>query len=501
MLEPVQPFVDGWVLEGMCEHLEAVTHGKIHRLLMNVPPGFMKSLLTDVFWPAWEWGPMRLAHNRFVAFSYAAHLTERDNAKFLALLQSTKFQDMYGDDFELVEQGKVKVSNTRTGFKFASSVGGVGTGERGNRVILDDAHNIKEAESEAVRGETVRWVREAMSNRLNSMDKDAIVAIMQRSHEADASNTLIDLGYVHFMVPMEFDPARRCETVIGWEDPREDEGELAWRARFSRSVIGEIRKTIGPYAYAGQYQQSPEVRGGAIIKRDYWVCYAADDGRVPACSYVVASLDPAYTSKEENDPSGFTIWGVWEDERGHSRIICLAAWRKRLELHGEYIERRAGETDADYNKRAQPKWGLVEWVAWYCKRFRVHKLLIEAKASGHSVAQEMRRLHSGHGYSVELIDPRGQDKVARTYAVQAMFAEGMIHLPGYSDGTWREWGQMLVDEFASFPKGATDDLVDSSTQALTHIRNLGLAVRREERAAIMDEMSRHRASSEPLYPI
>jgi hypothetical protein len=135
VLEPVQPFVEGWCLEALCEHLEAVTAGKINRFLANVPPGFMKSLLVNVFWPAWEWGPMDLGHMRYVTFSYASHLTERDNAKFRDLVKSKKYQDMWGDRIQLVEDGKVKVSNTKTGWKFASSVGGVGTGERGNRII------------------------------------------------------------------------------------------------------------------------------------------------------------------------------------------------------------------------------------------------------------------------------------------------------------------------------------------------------------------------------
>ena len=502
VLEPVAPLVEGWCLEALCLHLEAVTEGKIPRLLANVPPGFMKSLLVNVFWPAWEWGPMGLTHMRYVTFSYAAHLTERDNAKFRDLIKSKKYQDMWGDRVQLVEDGKVKVSNSKTGWKFASSVGGVGTGERGNRVILDDAHNIKEAESEAVRTETVRWVREAMSNRLNNMDTDVIVAIMQRSHEADASNTLMDLDYEHLMVPMEFDPSRRCETGIGWQDPRQEEGELAWPERFPRRVNDQIKRTIGPYAYAGQYQQSPEVRGGAIVKREWWQYYESDDGKIPPCTYVVASVDPAYTEKETNDPSGFVIVGVYYDEHGHSRIILLNAWRKRLELHGPHVERMSGESEAQYVKRSQPSWGLTEWIAYSCKRFRVHKLLIESKASGLSVAQEMRRLHSGQGWGIELVDPKGQDKVARVYSVQHLFADAMVWVPSYSDGSLREWGQQVIDEFASFPKGAHDDLVDAMTQALRHIRDRGLAVRRDERAAIERELGRHKSGKiDPLYPI
>lgn len=96
VLEPQTKFVDGWVLEAICLHLEAVTDGRIKRLVINVPPGSMKSLIVNVFWPAFEWGPKQLAHMRYVNFSYGAWLTERDNAKFRDLVTSKKFQRLYG---------------------------------------------------------------------------------------------------------------------------------------------------------------------------------------------------------------------------------------------------------------------------------------------------------------------------------------------------------------------------------------------------------------------
>ena len=220
VLEPQTEFVEGEALDAICQHLEAVTFGDINRLLINVPPGFMKSLLTDVFWPAWEWGPMEMPHLRYVAFSYAAGLTERDNGKFRDLITSQKYQELWGDKFKTRKIGEVKITNDKTGSKLATSVGGIGTGERGDRIILDDPHNVKEGESEAVRGETVRWFRESLSNRLNSMEQSAIVVIMQRVHEADVSGTIIENGfadYVHLMIPMEYDAGRHCTTPI-WTD-------------------------------------------------------------------------------------------------------------------------------------------------------------------------------------------------------------------------------------------------------------------------------------------
>jgi hypothetical protein len=253
ILEPGTKFVDGWALEAVCEHLEAVTFGEITKLLINVPPGFMKSLLTDVFWPAWEWGPMELPHIRYVAFSYSSMLTERDNLKFKDLITSREYQELYGSSaheekdriVNVRATGARKVSNWKHGWKFATSVAGVGTGERGDRVILDDPHNIKESESETTRKETIRWFRESMSSRLNNMETGAKVVIMQRVHEEDVSGTIItEMGdWCHLLIPMEYvwgfvgTPGNEGPptTEIGWSDPRWREtprtATASWRGR------------------------------------------------------------------------------------------------------------------------------------------------------------------------------------------------------------------------------------------------------------------------------
>ena len=144
-------FVDGWAMQAIAEHLEAVTFGELNRLLINVPPGFSKSLLTNVFWPAWEWGPMDMAHLRGLSFSYAAHLTERDNEKLRTLITSKPYQELWGHQFKLTGDAKIKISNDKMGWQLASSVGGVTTGERADRVrcckkdtlILTDKGQLK----------------------------------------------------------------------------------------------------------------------------------------------------------------------------------------------------------------------------------------------------------------------------------------------------------------------------------------------------------------------
>lgn len=482
VLEPGTTFVDGWPLEAICEHLEAVTFGEIQNLLVNVPFGFMKSLLTDVFWPAWEGGPMKMPHLRYVAFSYSASLTERDNGKYRDLILSVDFQMMYGDVVKVRKTGETKVSNFQHGWKLASSVGGVGTGERGDRIILDDAHNIKESESETVRNETVRWFRESMSSRLNNMEKSAIVIIMQRVHESDVSGVILDmeLPYVHLCIRMEFvwdadENGEPYANEIGWVDPRwrpdpdECEGVLAWPERFSENVVEKLKITLGPYSYAGQAQQTPEARGGGILKRHFWQPW---EGKFPAFSYIFASLDGAFTEDETNDPSALSIWGVFENEVGHNRAMLISAWRKYLEFEGQRLKPEAGETQRDFMERQMQEWGLIEWTAHTCTYWKVDRLLIEAKASGISASQSLQKRYRNRNWSVELVDPKG-DKMARAIAVQPTFAQKMIYAP-WMGTEWREWARMVIDECAVFPFGKHDDLADTCTQATKHLRDLGL---------------------------
>lgn len=494
VVEPAIPFVKGWVLEAICEHLQAVTEGFIHKLLINVPPGFTKSLMTDVFWPAWEWGPRNLPHMRYVCASYSNHLTERDNMRCRNIVMSDRYKRLWGDRFRISNEQftKVKFANDRTGWKLATSVGGIGVGERGDRFIIDDANNTMDMESSAIRDNTNMWFTEVVPDRLNSQTDSAIVVIQQRLHEEDVSGTALsrDMGFTHLMIPMEHDMARHCVTVIGidnkgddiiWEDPRTEEGELAWPERFPQQAVDALRNDKGPYAFAGQYQQSPEPRGGAIIKREYWQVW--EDEKFPAFELIVASLDSAYTAKEENDPSAVTIWGLFRDEHDNPKVMLMWAWQDRLEFN-DLVQKVTDICTITMEPKPHP-------------RFPVDKLLIESKAAGHSIGQEMMRMYGTSGrFSTELIDPkRYGDKVARLQSVQHVFSSGMVYAPN------KGWADMVINQCAIFPKSKNDDLVDTTSQALRWLRDMGLLERNEERLVAMGAETQYPVRMTPLYPV
>ena len=159
--------------------------------------------------------------------------------------------------------------------------------------------------------------------------------------------------------------------------------------------------------------------------------------------------------------------------QNHPRVMLMNAWQERLELHE-----------------------LVDKVSETMKQMKCDKLLIENKAAGHSVAQEIRRLYGHELFSVQLVDPKSQDKLSRLYSVQHLFAEGLIFAPD------RSWSDALIAQVSQFPKGKHDDLVDTVSMALRHLRDIGVLVRGPEWTAGIQESMQHRGHDDrPLYPV
>lgn len=483
------PYRYGWHLEAIAEHLQAVTRGEIKRLVINVPPRTSKSSMVSVCFPAWTWAqsikaPLSGPHVQFLFASYAQSLSIRDSIKTRRLIESPYYQKYWGRHFSITsdQNTKVRFDNNKGGYRLATSVDGALTGEGGSIIVVDDPHNANEVESDLVRQGTLDWWDQSMSTRLNDPKTGAYIVIMQRLHESDLTGHVLskDRGeWTHLMLPMRFEADRRCITP--WYVDEREEGDLLVPERFGDEEVKSLETALGPFASAGQLQQRPKPRGGGIFKRDWWVLWdEATSGAegmpktvFPPFDYIVASLDTAYTTKQENDFSAMTIWGVWNDRQDNRRIMLIYAWQDRLEF---------------------PQ--LVTKVASLCTKFKIDRLLIESKAAGLSVAQELRAHFSREDWGIQVVDPGRGDKVARAYAIQHLFADGMIYAPDY------EWAEKLITQAESFPKADHDDLVDSMTQALLHLRTVGFAQKPAEIVADRtDSMLYKPHKPQPLYPV
>jgi len=493
IIEPGQEYVHGFHIDFICAHLEAITDGELNddgtfynRLLVNVPPGTMKSLLIGVFWPAWEWGPRNMPHTRYVCASHSLDLAIRDSLRMRRLVTSEWYQGHWGDRVTITgdQNAKAKFETTATGFRQACAFTGI-TGYRGDRVIVDDPHSVDDANSDAKRETVTNLFKEAVTSRLNNPDRSAIVVVMQRLHEADVSGVILDndMGYDHIMLPMRYDPARRCVTRLGYADPREIDGELLFPDRFPEHVVDRDEAAMGPYATAGQYAQSPEPRGGGIVKDAWWKLW--DKPEYPGIEYIVAALDTAYTTKSENDPSALTIWGVFSASGEQASTRMVDRYGRPIESATATQSEALGATAKVmlmYAWQDHPEIGeLVIKVEDICSRMKVDVLLIENKAAGHSVAQEIRRVFNHARFGVQMYDPKTLDKVARLYSIQHIFSEGMVYAPN------KDWAEMVIRQTSSFPRGAHDDLVDTVSMGLKHLRDVGMLTRAPERMAEIED--------------
>lgn len=291
LVEP-SPFVDGWVVDALCEHFEAVTLGQIRFLLINIPPRHTKSTIGSVIWPTWDW--LHKPEDRFLCASYSLDLAIRDNLKKRNLIESPWFQVLYGTAFSLMavdmqfgrehefalsedQNAKRFFMNDKLGYQLAVSVGSTTTGQGGSKLLIDDPHSAMEAHSEADRRTAASWFKETWSNRMNDASKDAMVVIGQRIHEKDISGLILSerTDWVHLDLPAEFEPSRKCYTSIGWSDPRTVEGELLWPERFNAETIQRYKRDLGSIGYAAQYQQRPVPSDGGIFKKQ-WIRYFSE---------------------------------------------------------------------------------------------------------------------------------------------------------------------------------------------------------------------------------
>jgi predicted phage terminase large subunit-like protein len=429
VLEPGQPYVHGWHIDAMAEHLQAVTEGQISRLLINIPPGTMKSMMTGVLWPAWEWGPRGLPSMRFIAASHESTLATRDNLRMRRLIQSEWFQSLWPLGLTSDQNEKTYFENERTGWRQSCAVRAM-TGRRGDRVAWDDPHSVEDAHSKAALTEAERVFSETLPTRLNNPDRSAIVICMQRLHESDISGLIIarELGYEHLCLPMEWE-APRPPTCIGFTDPRTTPGELLFPARFPREVVDRDKKVMGAYAVAGQFQQRPAPPSGEEFQPD-----------------MIATVDVI--------PAGPVQWcRGWDLGATEGAGDYTAGVKVGRLADGRYIIGHAVRAQLGTHKRD----ALIKATASGDGMGRVKQSLPQDPGqAGKGQAAALVAMLAGH--QVHTSTESG-DKVVRARPLASQVNAGnVVMLRG-------PWNKDFTDELRTFPNGLHDDQVDGAARA------------------------------------
>jgi predicted phage terminase large subunit-like protein len=463
------PFVDGWHISCICEHLEAVSLRQIKNLLINIPPRCSKSSIISVAFPAWCW--LHNSHERFMYASYALSLSLRDSVKCRRLILSPWYQERWGHIFKLVgdQNTKGRFDNTSTGYRIATSSGSAATGEGGSILITDDPNNA--GESEVQRENKIDWWTGVWSTRLNDKKNDCRIVVQQRIHERDITGFILshdDLNeWTKLILPMEFEKKRKASTIILpttngkiWEDPRKKEGELLWPARIDEKELKSLKQALGSeYTISGQLQQRPSPETGGIIKKNWFHWWK--DVSPPQIEFVIQSWDTALTAKEMSAYSACTTWGVFYDQNHIENVILLSMWRGRIEY--PQLREIAKRLYFDYRDTGKERNPIF-------KGRPVDMCLIEAKASGDPLIQD---LATAGIRAIPFVPNKYGDKIQRVRLITPLIEGGRVWLPARAPkyDILLPYADEFLESIACFPNAESRDLVDTMAQALLKLKD------------------------------
>lgn len=399
---------------------------RIQNLVINVPPGSLKSRVVSVCTPAWMW--TICPSWRAIFLSANPRVALRDSVYCRDVVESDWYQKKFCPDWELRGDNNSKSSfwNTKGGVRSAFGFNSRITGDRGDAIFWDDPHDAQEVLSDTIRqGVIDRW-DSAIRNRVNDLKSSIRIGIMQRLHTDDlAGHVLKQSGWAHLCIPQEFEK-KVAPTPLAWVDPRTEPGELMFPERFPTEVLAQEKEALGSYGYAGQHQQRPAPLEGGMFNRSWWKYYkiAPDD-----FDLVIQSWDCTFKDTKQSD---FVVGQVWGKRGG--QFYLLDQVRDRMDISATMNAIRA--LSAKYPQCSAK--------------------LIEDKANGPAVISLLEREIPG----LIPIEPNG-GKVVRAVAIAPFVEAGNVFLPENAS-----WVSDYVQEFSIFPNGSHDDQVDSTSQAI-----------------------------------
>jgi predicted phage terminase large subunit-like protein len=461
-LNPQVQFIENSYIELVGAKLEGILRRENRRLIINLPPRSLKSHLASIAFPAFLLGHDPSAE--IICASYGQSLADKLSMDCRNLMNSKFYQRTFSTRLAPYKQSLQEFATSQKGFRMATSVQGVLTGRGAGYLILDDVLRPDEALSQSQRKAVNDWYDHTLYSRLNNKQTDCIIIIMQRLHEDDLVGHVLeqeDWEVLRLPAIAEEDEEHEIASVFGSRTFYRVAGQVLDPVREPLHVLEKIRKTMGSYNFAGQYQQSPAPMGGGMVRQEWFQRYTP--GEEPRkFDLVIQSWDTANKDTELADPSVCTTWG----KRGN-RIYLMDVYCRRVnypDLKRAIKERKA--------------------------RFLPDVILIEDKASGTQLIQELIREGA---YGVTRYAPK-DDKIMRFNAVTSEIENGFVFVP-----TEAPWLDSYLREMMSFPKGKHDDQVDSTSQALDWVKkgNYAFGVYEYQRKLARElGISIHRSSDE-----
>lgn len=454
LLEPGRVLQDGWHIDVMAEHLEAVVRGELQHLIINVPFRTSKSLLCSACLPVWAWlqkpvpglitcGPQ----TRFFTLSNAHDLAVRDAMRTRSVIESSKFRTAFPDfpPFRADQNRKDWYALTSGGYRLSMGFDSTSTGRDGDIMVVDDPHDAKKVQrSDAQRTSDLENWDQKLGSRLTSFTHGAQVIVMQRLHPDDLTGHVVKKEpgkWTQVILPMEFDPARRCRTRW-FIDPRTTDGELLSPARFPPDVVAAEKKRLGTYGTAAQLQQKPVPLGGALLRAEWFRERYSYDPR----SRIVGprALSPVQfwdTAQKDEHTTAYWVCLTAAKELDTGKIILLDVVRERWDY----------PTGRRQVVLQRTKWGAATSV-------------VENKSTGQSIIQEVPGCIP--------FEPEG-DKVGRLSAESPTIEDGSLVIPA-DDNRYTPWVADYLTELLLVPSSTYMDQADATSMMLRWFRERGL---------------------------
>jgi predicted phage terminase large subunit-like protein len=426
-LNPGTPFLRNWHIAAILYRLEQIRNGAINRLIINLPPRYLKSIICSVAFPAFL-----LGHDpsyRIICLSYGADLSTKHAADFRAIVQSSWYRGAF-PKLRIARTADSDVFTTKRGYRKTTSVGGALTGLGGNLFIIDDPQKPVDAQSQPLRDSVNAWFSNTLMSRLDNKQSGAIIVVMQRVHLNDLTGYLAENSDGWTVLNLAAIAEEDEDIPIGDQETHHREaGEALHPERDSLTAWEIVRKENGSEVFAAQYQQSPVPAGGGMIRRQ-WLRYCDTPPERTYRTKVIQSWDCAAKEGAQNSWSVCTTWLIVDK----TDYYLLDVTRGRYE----------------YPRLRQTALALAE-------RYNPTAIVIEEASTGIALGQDLKEMGR---FRVRLV-PVDRDKGTRLYVQTAKFEAGHVYFPKNAP-----FLQDLETELLTFPQGKHDDQVDSITQAL-----------------------------------
>lgn len=433
IIEPQNELEWNWHHELICEYLQLAYERKIKRLVINLPPRHLKSIIVSVLFPIWCW--VKNPRIRFLFSSYSESLSTKHSKDRRDVLESEWFR-FHWNKIKLATDQNVKTEfmNNFRGHMIATSMLGTVTGKGGEIIIIDDPQDPKTAESQSMRQSIIDAYNRSFITRINTNAAGVLILIMQRLHVDDLTAHVLrsypnkQINWTHISLPAI---AGRDEEIIFPISKRKiirKEGEPLFKERESLKDLEEKKMLMGSYAFSAQYQQSPIPKSGGLIKRHWWKFYITMPSEFDE---LIQSWDCSFKDTPSSDFVCGLVWG-----RIGSKKYLLDAVHERLDFPSTILK----------IKTLSSKWPKATLK------------IIEEAANGRAVIDTLSREISG------IVSYRPtSSKIARLNAVSPEIESGNVFIP---DPSIASWVHDYLIEFDTFPNGKFDDMVDATTQAL-----------------------------------